>query len=270
MAFQIVSDLHLESPKAYDVFEIVPKALYLALLGDIGNIVPHKEEVLAFLTTQLKQFQVVLFVPGNHEAYGSTWAATYEVMRSFEKSVQSDDSLGEFILLDRGTFRVPGEKVIVLGCSLFSSVPQKDEMAVSFGVNDFFQIHDWGVAAHNEAHRKDLAWLNDQVRSLQDSDFQILIFTHWSPTTDARSSDPKHGNSAIKSGFSTDLSNELCFLNQNVRMWAFGHTHYNCDFVVERKEANTGPIRLVANQRGYYFAQADGFDVGKIASASVV
>jgi hypothetical protein len=45
-------------------------------------------------------------------------------------------------------------------------VPQKDEMAVSFGVNDFFQIHDWEVAAHNEAHRKDLAWLNDRVRSL--------------------------------------------------------------------------------------------------------
>jgi 3',5'-cyclic AMP phosphodiesterase CpdA len=166
MAFQIVSDLHLESPKAYDVFEIVPKAPYLALLGDIGNIVPHKEEVLAFLTTQLKQFRVVLFVPGNHEAYGSTWAATYEIMRSFEKSVHSDDSLGEFILLDRGSFQVPGEKVIVLGCSLFSSVPQKDEMAVSFGVNDFFQIHDWEVAAHNEAHRKDLAWLNDRVRSL--------------------------------------------------------------------------------------------------------
>ncbi|KAK1639295.1 hypothetical protein BDP81DRAFT_345662 [Colletotrichum phormii] len=68
MAIQIVSDLHLESPKAYDIFEIVPQAPYLGLLGDIGNVVAHKEECLAFLT-QLRQFRAILFVPGNHEAY---------------------------------------------------------------------------------------------------------------------------------------------------------------------------------------------------------
>lgn len=37
-SFQILSDLHLEAPKAYDLFDIVPKAPYLALLGDIGNV----------------------------------------------------------------------------------------------------------------------------------------------------------------------------------------------------------------------------------------
>jgi hypothetical protein len=55
-----------------------------------------------------------------------------------------------------------------------------------------------------------------------------------------------------------------------VRVWAFGHTHYNCDLVLEREEANTGPIRLIANQRGYYFAQADGFDVDKVVAVSKV
>jgi hypothetical protein len=31
--------------------------------------------------------------------------------------------------------------------------------------------------------------------------------------------------------------------------------------VVERGDGNgAGPLRLLANQRGYYFAQADGFD----------
>jgi hypothetical protein len=141
-------------------------------------------------------------------------------------------------------------------------------MSVSFGVNDFFQIHDWEVTTHNEAHRRDLAWLNDQVRNLQGSDLQVLIFTHWSPSTHERSSDPKHANSAIRSGFSTDLSNESCFLSENVRLWAFGHTHYNCDFLTERQESNAGPIRLFANQRGYYFSQAEGFDVGKTIDVS--
>jgi hypothetical protein len=267
MAFQIISDLHLESPRGYDIFDITPKAPYLALLGDIGNVVPHKDEVLAFLTKQLKQFRMVLFVPGNHEAYGATWAATLEILRCFEESTQNDDSLGDFFLLDRGSFRDPGGKFVVLGCSLFSHVPPEKEMAVSFGVNDFFQIHDWEVATHNEAHQRDLAWLNDQVHNLQDSDLQILIFTHWSPTTDERSSDPKHADSKIRSGFSTDLSNEICFLSKNVRLWAFGHTHYNCDFILERKGPGVSPvrpIRLLANQRGYYFSQAEGFDTNNV------
>lgn len=38
MAIQILSDLHLETPTAYDIFDIPPKAPYLAIFGDIGNI----------------------------------------------------------------------------------------------------------------------------------------------------------------------------------------------------------------------------------------
>lgn len=84
MAVQILSDLHLEAPKGYDIFEIVPKVPYLALLGDIGNITTHKDECLAFLTLQLKHFRSVLFVPGNHEAYGSNWPDTLTTLRDFE------------------------------------------------------------------------------------------------------------------------------------------------------------------------------------------
>ena len=92
MAIQILSDLHLEAPKAYDIFEIVPKAPYLALLGDIGNIIPHKDECISFLKRQLRQFRAVLFVPGNHEAYHSTWPETLNTLRTFEQDVQTDSS----------------------------------------------------------------------------------------------------------------------------------------------------------------------------------
>jgi hypothetical protein len=36
----------------------------------------------------------------------------------------------------------------------------------------------------------------------------------------------------------------------------------NCDFEVER-DGGVGPLRIVTNQRGYYFAQAEGFDEKK-------
>jgi len=262
MAVQILSDLHLENPKAYDVFNIMAKAPYLALLGDIGNAASHKDEYLAFLTRQLRQFRAVLFVLGNHEAYHSNWPETLDILRAFEKDVRNDASLGDFVLLDRALYRMPDTNVVILGCSLFSSISPESHMAVSLGLNDFFLINDWDVDSHNEAHRRDIAWLNTRVAELEQSDVRIMIFTHWSPSRDTSAIDPRHAASLITSAFSTDLSEEKCFKSEKVKIWAFGHTHYNCDFMAERKDG-AGSLRLLANQRGYYFAQADGYDGGK-------
>jgi len=265
MAVQILSDLHLEYPQGYDTFEVVPVAPYLALLGDIGLVAIHKEDLSAFFTRMLRQFRAVLFVPGNHETYRSNWGDTLRVLREFEQYAHNDSSLGEFVLLDRTSFRIPDTNIIILGCSLFSNVPPDDVMAVRMGLNDFFQTKQWGVADHNEAFRRDIDWLNSQVTELETSDVKVMIMSHWSPSKDERAIDPIHVGSTIGSAFSTDLSEEVCFKSPKVRLWAFGHTHYNCDFMVERVDG-AGPLRLVTNQRGYYFDQAKGFDAEKAVS----
>lgn len=271
VTIQILSDLHLEVPKAYDLFEIVHKAPYLALLGDIGVVIGHKEDFLAFLDRQLKLFKAVLFVPGNHEAYGSSWGETLQALRGYEQSVRGRravDDEGEFVLLDRGIFEPPaadgGEKIAILGCSLFSHVPIERAMEVEMRLNDFYKTTPWDVRAHNEAHARDLAWLNEQVGKIQarEDGTKIAILTHWSPTTDSRATDPRHIDSPIGSAFATDLSDQICFSNDEVVLWAFGHTHYNCDFMAERE--NSRALRVATNQRGYYFAQAEGFDGEKV------
>lgn len=189
---------------------------------------------------------------------------TLEYLVTFEKHVRDNASLGDFILLDRASYRIPDTNVVILGCSLFSSIPSEKSMAVCLGLNDFFTIDDWDVDAHNRAHTRDLAWLNIQVSELEleQPDKSIMIFTHWSPSRDTRAVDPKHATSSIASAFATDLSGEKCFQSRKVKIWAFGHTHYNCDFTVERGNG-AGFLRLLTNQRGYYFAQADGYDGGK-------
>lgn len=261
MALQILSDLHLEAPKGYDTFEITPSAPCLALIGDIGNIVKHKDDCLAFFNKQLRRFRAVLFVPGNHEAYHSNWKDTLIVLQQFADHVRQDSSLGDFILLDRGFFRLPHTNTVVMGCSLFSHVPPANEMAVSMGLNDFYITDDWDVKMHNDWHARDLAWLNKTVEKLEGEDVDVIVLTHWSPSTDARAVEPRFRESNVRTAFSTDLSREVCFTSAKVKVWAFGHTHYNCDFEVDRKDA--GPLRLVTNQRGYYFAQAEGFDAAK-------
>jgi hypothetical protein len=92
-------------------------------------------------------------------------------------------------------------------------------------------------------------WLDEQVSLLQSKQQrQIVIFTHYSPTKLSQANDFHHtqDHSGVGTAFVTDLQDRICWKSSNVKLWAFGHTHFNCDFVNER----TG-MRVVANQKGY-------------------
>ncbi|RDW90107.1 Ser/Thr protein phosphatase superfamily [Aspergillus mulundensis] len=262
VALQILSDLHLENPRAYDLFDIPPRAPYLALLGDIGTV--KDDELFTFLTSQLQKFDIVFFLLGNHEPYGSNWLDVRNRVRKFSEDVSQrrvqETGLGEFVFLDQTRYDI-SDDVTVLGCTLNSRVPESQAENVSYRLNDFYYISDWTVEAHSAAHEANRKWLNEQVSQISASKphQKIVVFTHHSPTVDPVASDPAHANSPISSAFSTDLSGETCWEKPQVRLWAFGHTHYNCDYTEQR----TGK-RVVANQRGYYFAQAAAFDPEKV------
>ncbi|CAL5866830.1 uncharacterized protein PFLUO_LOCUS1041 [Penicillium psychrofluorescens] len=252
MALQILSDLHLENPSAYDLFEITPKAPYLALLGDIGVV--KDAGFFHFIAVQLPKFEIVFLLLGNHEPYHSSWTTVKEQINQFS---HSQKTAGKLILLDQTRFDISSD-LSILGCTLYSQVDTLHEERVSFGLNDFYPIDGWTVADHNAAHQVDLTWLNSQVAQIIQSEprRKIVVLTHHSPVTrDERAVDPRHAGSPLSSGFATDLSKEICWTHPQVRLWAFGHTHYNVRFM----DGGTGK-QVVSNQRGYYFAQAKGFD----------
>ena len=106
-----------------------------------------------------------------------------------------------------------------------------------------------------------MEWFDSQVETISRDKpaRKVVILTHHLPTIYWESVNPKYENSTISSGFSTDLNDRTCWKNDKVKVWAFGHTHYNCDYVDDGTQK-----RVVTNQRGYYFAQAEGFEDGKI------
>lgn len=211
VSFQMISDLHLEmgGKEAYEKHDIVPRAPYLALLGDIGVAnADHGHAYLAFLRRHLLRFRVVFLVMGNHEAYRSTWTETRALLRGFEADIRAEreaapqasvssreaghegqGTLGEFVLLDRDSYTIqtsrPGistgidgstaaegedDTVTVLGCTLFSHLPIHAAERVGRGLADFSMISDgWNVPQHNAAFRRDVAWLNEQVAQLSSS-----------------------------------------------------------------------------------------------------
>ena len=261
-AIQIVSDLHLEIPSAYDVFQIPPEAPYLAFLGDIGLV--NDDGFLSFIEAQLRKFEIVFLLLGNHEPWHSTWVKTKEKIRQFSDAVEQRRSTGDsgaFVFLDQTRYDI-SPNITILGCTLYSQVLEQHREQISFGVNDFYYIEDWTVEDHNAAHKADLKWLNDQVAQIAASESQrkIVVFTHYSPVAqDARAVDPRHIDSPLSSGFATDLSTQECWMNSQVCLWAYGHTHYNTEFTEEATDK-----LVVSNQRGYYFSQAKGFEPGKV------
>lgn len=266
-SIQILSDLHLEAPKGYDVFEITPTAPHLALLGDIGCV--EDPGYFVFLEKQLPLFKTVFLLLGNHEPYRSSWATARAKLRLFEtdmaekKKTADGGHLGSFVFLDQ-TRHDLSPTLTVLGCTLFTHVPPPHADHVSSRLKDFHHIAAWTLAAHNAAHAADLAWLNAQVAALAAAEPHraLVILTHHSPTTRAAAVDPAHAQSPVGSGFATDLARESCWTAGNVRAWAFGHTHFNCDFVAE-EGGGEGGLRVLTNQRGYCFRESAGFDGGK-------
>jgi hypothetical protein len=248
--FQIVSDLHLETPVAapqYAEFKLSVEADNILLLGDIG--LTTEPRLFTWLRKLLEDNPAcrIFYIMGNHEAYRNTHGDSMRGLRRLE-DYANDHHGGRFKLLCRDRYDI-GD-ITILGCTLWSNIDpfQASELASrSSDLHKEYGIRHWSLERHQDEHRKDLAWLNDQVRSLQNEPHrQVIIATHHSPTIDPRATDPNHRGDVMSSNLATDLSTELCWTSPQVKLWAFGHTHYNCSY----RDEGTGKL-VVANQKGY-------------------
>jgi Calcineurin-like phosphoesterase len=268
--FQIMSDLHLETPLArssYEDFAVTttPQSPYLALLGDIGYTCDTR--LFEFLEEQLRHFKIVFFLLGNHEPYTMSFPAAKALVKTFAArmdGIYGPSNIGRFVFLDQTRFDID-EEITVLGCTLFSRISEEQVNTVKMFVTDFSSIEDWDVDDHNKAHDSDVKWLNAQVKAITENEpaRKIVIFTHHSPTLAPAATDPKHKDDSaqVVSGFATDLSNEICWSLAQVKLWAFGHTHFNCDF-----EDPLTKKRVFANQKGYRRTESLTFDATKTVS----
>jgi hypothetical protein len=191
----------------------------------------------------------VFYVLGNHEPYQTTLEEAVQKIRSFEEETR-DDYGGRFSFLHRNRYNID-KTTTILGCTLWSAVSPEQANETQLLLTDFNEqrgMRSWLLESHLEEHKRDLAWLNEQVQKLQDEEphRQVAVLTHHSPTLYPRATDPRHRRSSISTGFATDLSSELCWTSPAVKLWAFGHTHYNCAFHDEKTDK-----LVIANQRGY-------------------
>ena len=256
--FQVLSDLHLEVNQQYPSFEIPVCANSLILPGDVGRLADY-DKYSEFLQKQTEQFET-----GNHEFFKKSFTTGLEEAKQLE---QEPSLNGRLILLYQRRYDIPDSHVTILGCTLWSKIPNEARDIVRSKIQDFRQIQDWTVDDHNAAHDADHVWLLREIQPIceenqklgkRDQPRIILVVTHHAPSL-RKTSSPQHENNPGSCAFGTDL---LSHTAVGVKVWVFGHTHYTTEFVYRG-------TNVVSNQREYVLGvdsekTRNGFDVGKV------
>ncbi|KAF3011267.1 hypothetical protein E8E13_011675 [Curvularia kusanoi] len=271
--FQIISDLHLETPvqtTAYSYFSLAENfpiaAEHLLLLGDIG-LVTHAKLLLDFLRSLLRRScsLEIFYIVGNHEPYHMTLRRAVSLLQSFETTLNQEFGPRFHVMFRRRIDVSP--TLTLLGCTLWTHVPSEHAYEVANTLKDFNNkngIWDRSLDEHNSDHARDVAWLNGQIMHIEQEEphREILVLTHHSPTTDPRANSERFPpERPLNAGYRTDLSMERCWTSPSVKVWVFGHTHFSCQYIDTSNDESSGNVRrklVASNQKGYAWPENKG------------
>lgn len=242
MKLHILSDLHLEFAP-FDPPETSADVVVLA--GDIGLIADG-----IYWARRTFPHQQIIYVPGNHEFYGTERLATLAEIKN--AALKCDVHL-----LDDSEVVIQSpdaqDGVRFLGCTLWTdfrlfgdAMQQQAILAGQNGLNDFRLIHE-GTELLTPArsialHEKSVAWLKGMLNAPFAG--KTVVVTHHLPS--ARSAAGRFQNSILAPCFASALDD----LFGKMALWIHGHTHDSFDY-----EANG--TRVICNPRGYVTSRGE-------------
>ena len=171
------------------------------------------------------------------------------------------------IFMDQTSLLVNG--VRILGCSLWSRVPEHAHVIAESSLNDYNlimvvdpnspgKLMPLTAEISTQWFEDDLKWIKSEIEeSVKRGEKSTVVLSHHTPSFFMTSAlmyttHPTKSYTNIEDGpprrwsnccFSTDLE-ELFEGHYNIKVWSYGHTHYNNDQVIKG-------TRLISNQRGY-------------------
>lgn len=235
MRIAIASDLHLEFG---EVALTNAGADVLVLAGDICVA---RKLPLAWFFDICEEFSHVIYVPGNHEYYGS------DIDHMIPKLKRDLEYFSNLHVLNNETVEING--VTFAGSTLWTSMNNRNPLTmatVKRGMSDFDQIamNTHPTFIHNHPPRlSPERWCDEHeaaVQFLLNANADVVI-THFSPSF--QSCSEQYRTSSINDGFHSDLNWLIEELAPS--MWIHGHTHDAFDYRI-------GKTRVICNPRGYH------------------
>jgi Icc-related predicted phosphoesterase len=233
----ILSDLHLELTRGWDLPGQAQRPAFDVLVV-AGDLVPKMERGVKWLLERVPD-RPVIYVAGNHEAYGQ------DIDRTVEKAQAA--AAGTLIhVLQNQTVTIGG--ICFLGATLWTDFDLFGDaeyamMAAGDTMNDYRKIR-------TGSYERRLRPKDTLKRHMESRDFiarelrkpgRRVVVTHMGPHPDAaRRGFERNISSAA---YTSDLS--ALIAECGPELWIYGHSHEKKDFTVG------GTTRIVSNAKGY-------------------
>lgn len=233
MKIRILSDLHLEFQ---DWIPPESDADIVVLAGDIHVGIRGIEWAR-------RSFPLlpVIYVPGNHEFYGSSLQALTEELHLSGKRLGVD-------VLDGRAAIIGG--VRFLGATLWTDFAlngtdpgsiNRAMTAAQYGMSDFhlirYENRPFRPADARAINLDRIDWL--RIKLSESFEGATIVVTHHLPLR--QSVHPKYSASDLNPAFGSDLGD---LMGPPISLWVHGHTHESFDYSVKG-------TRVVCNPRGY-------------------
>lgn len=246
MKIKVVSDLHLETCCQGHGVPDLGQGDVLILGGDILCARHFKKDGTLqkvyndFLKNCADNFNWVLYITGNHEAYGYNYEGAWNVLK---------ESLPEGVhLMENSVIKI--SDWTFLGATLWTDFRNENAlemMEASQCMNDYKVIRigsNYRKLNPDDTlgfHKQSKQFLLDTLPTLKNQ--KVWVLTHHAPSH--QSIHPKYRSSGISNGaFVSDLD-DLILSHPQIKYWSHGHTHESFDYKI-------GDCRVVCNPRGYY------------------
>jgi predicted phosphodiesterase len=202
----------------------------VVLAGDIASGRTNTKKVLKQFANA---YAHVVYVPGNHEYYGSD-IATFDDIGELPSNVYLLNP-GKMSISDRD-----GDIVTFIGATLWTNFHYDvvAEMAAKDMITDFRLIKNFKPTHAIELYRKHIDYIKHMYETTPG---KKVIVTHFLPAYECISRRFRDGN-LLNKYFANELDNWIANLSNTT--WLFGHTHDSMDLTL-------GDTRLVCNPYGY-------------------
>jgi len=245
-----ISDIHSEMflRNMISVEEFLEEALpvteidrerVLVMAGDMFRIdAPflhcYAVEVLNYVS---KAFKYVVYVPGNHEYYGSSIEDCNRDLKHLFQQYPNVKNLEEYNILTIGT-------TSFVGGAMWSDVQVKGpkvEALVRRSLSDYTWIRDFTTKACTEIHKKCVEKIFKTKKFIgMYENSKLVVVTHHLPSYESVHED--YISSGVNPAFVTELREQILSLQPAV--WIHGHTHKSCNYHI-------GKTNVVSNPFGY-------------------